>query len=160
MNRILFIVIALGLAGCGTARTIVLEPASTQDTYRNVQIVPQSPTVDVPMEVTQLFESELATRLYDSGAFENGTGLQLYYTFVSHDEGSRMARWFWGGIGNAGEGSIVVMVRYADPQGRELARTHVEGRIGSGWFGGSTKDAIKKAAQDVGDYTARNFKVQ
>ena len=40
---------------------------------------------------------------------------------------------------------------------REIASTQVEGRIGSGFFGGSIEDAIRQAASDVADYTIDNF---
>ena len=41
--------------------------------------------------------------------------------------------------------------------GEEIAKTRVEGRIDSGFFGGSMDSAIKKAAQDVASYTLANF---
>jgi len=74
--------------------------------------------------------------------------------------GDRLSRWFWGGIGNAGEGMVVVQVRYIDVVGKELARTQVEGRIGSGFFGGSLDDAITKAGEDIVGFTVANFAVK
>jgi hypothetical protein len=100
---------------------------------------------------------ELNKGLYESGSFANGDDLRLFYTFISHEEGNRMARWFWAGLGNSGEASITIQVVYKDSNDVEMAKTQVEGRIGSGFFGGSINEAIVKAAQDVTEYTVNNF---
>ncbi len=50
------------------------------------------------------------------------------------------------GIGNAGEGSLTIEVTYADQSGKQLGKIMSEGKIGSGFFGGSSDDAIEKAA--------------
>ncbi|MEM1438225.1 MAG: hypothetical protein AAF545_05965 [Pseudomonadota bacterium] len=157
MKRIVLILAVMVLAGCGTASTIVLEAPRTQVAYSSVSIVSDNPTVQVPQEVTQTFESELRRVLVDEGPFDSGEGLNLRYTFMQHDEGDRFSRWFWGGLGNSGEASITVQITYTRPDGEEIAKTRVEGRIDSGFFGGSMDSAIKKAAQDVASYTIANF---
>ena len=86
-----------------------------------------------------------------------GTALTVIYTFVSHDPGNQFARWFWGGIGNAGEGTLTVHVRYLDAEQRELASTQVEGRSGSGFFGGSFREAVTRLGEDVVKFTIANF---
>lgn len=145
------------LAGCGTARTVVLDAPDTDVGFSEVTIVARNPTVRVPQSVTDVFESELRQDLFTLGPFSPGTGLELRYSFVSHEEGNRFARWFWGGIGNSGEASVTVLVVYLDGDGREVASTQVEGRIGSGFLGGSIEDAIRQAASDVAGYTINNF---
>ena len=158
MKSILLFLVVITLTGCGTAKTIVLEPPKEKVTYSSVAIIPNNPTVQVPDEVTEVFEGELNKSLFDEGPFSSGDGLKLLYTFVQNDEGDRFERWFWGGLGNAGEASVTVMVRYVNDDGDELAKTQVEGRIGSGFFGGSIDSAIKEAARDVATYTIANFK--
>jgi hypothetical protein len=160
MRRYLILAIVAILAGCGTARTLVLEPTRVVDRFARVELVADNPTVAVPADVTQKIESVINKGLYESGAFSRGQDLKILYTFVSHNPGDRFSRWFWGGIGNAGEGSVVVLVRYIDLSGRELAKTQVEGRIGSGFFGGSLDDAITKAGEDIVKFTVTTFAVK
>jgi len=157
MRRYLLLAVVALLVGCGTARTLVLEPTRAVDRFARVDLISDNPTVAVPAEVAQQFESVIRKGLYDSGAFSRGQDLKILYTFISHNPGDRVSRWFWGGIGNAGEGSVVVLVRYIDMSGKELAKTQVEGRIGSGFFGGSFDDAITKAGEDVVKFTVTTF---
>jgi hypothetical protein len=160
MRGLCVLVLVVTLAGCGTARTLVLEPVSSSSKYPNAELIAQNPHVDVPQSVTDLLESVIRKGLYDTGAFGVGSDLRIYYTFVSHQPGDRFQRWFWGGIGNAGEGSVTIMVRYVDASDVELAKTQVEGRIGSGFFGGSIDSAIEKAGDDVVKFTVNTFSVE
>lgn len=157
MRKLIFFFIVLFVTGCGTAKTIVLEPPKASGKFQHIQILSHNPTVDLPVEVAEVFEGELRKQLYESGKFKNGEDLKLFYTFVSHEEGSRFARWFWGGLGNMGEASITIQVLYMDKNETELAKTLVEGKIGSGLFGGSINEAIIKTAQDVAEFTIHNF---
>ena len=61
-------------------------------------------------------------------------------------------------MGNAGEGSLTVEAKYFDSTNKELATVNVEGRIGSGVFGGALSDAVNKAAEKVAEYTKANFR--
>lgn len=158
MRKLLIVIMTFSLIACGTAQTVVIEPPKTRSTFSSIVIVANNPAVDVPPEITSIFEQELRKGLFEEGPFTVGNDLKLVYTFVGQDSGDRLARWFWGGIGNAGEGSLTVLVRYVDSSGAEIAKTQVEGRIGSGFFGGSMDDAVIKAAQDVAKYTVSNFK--
>lgn len=157
MRIFLLIAIVITLAGCGTARTMVLEPVQATSGFTRVVVHANTPTVKVPPDVRETFESALEKGLYESGKFQRGPDLQIDYQFVSYSPGNRFSRWFWGGIGNAGEGSLVIVVRYLNKDGKELAKTQVEGRIGSGFFGGSTDEAITKAAEDVVKFTVDKF---
>ncbi len=139
---------------------LVLAPAEGAKRFSNIAIVEHNPTVSVPPEVTNVFETELKKGLYASGSFSEGQELKLFYTFISHEEGNRLARWFWAGLGNSGEASITIQITYKDMNDIELAKTQVEGRIGSGFLGGSINEAILKAAQDVSEFTVTNFATQ
>jgi hypothetical protein len=157
MRILTTVLLALVLAGCGTARTLVLEPPETNARFSSAALIAHNPTVEVPPEVTGRIEAVIGKGLFEGGAFTAGEDLRIYYTFISHEPGNRMERWFWGGIGNAGEGSVTIMVRYVDATERELARTQVEGRIGSGFFGGSINDAITRAGEDIVKFTIDRF---
>ena len=157
MRKLMMISIILLLAGCGTASTLVLEPVATNNKYTNVTLIADNPNVEVPADVTDKIESVIKKGLYEKGPFSNGNDLRIHYTFISHDPGNQFARWFWGGIGNAGEGSVAVMVRYLDHNDNEIAKTQVEGRIGSGFFGGSINEAITRAGEDIVEFTINQF---
>jgi hypothetical protein len=157
MKRTLVIGLVLLLVGCGTARTLVLEPVKTHSRFSSVQLVQNEATVTVPPEVTEKIRSVVEKGLYENGAFTRGNELRIVYTIVSNNPGSQFQRWLWGGMGNAGEGSLVIMVRYLDVADTELAKTEVEGRIGSGFFGGSFDEAVTKASEAIVKYTIQNF---
>jgi hypothetical protein len=157
MHRITPIFLALILTACGTAKTVVLEPVDTTNKFSQVKLVEENPTVNVQPKVTELFRSVIEKGLYEEGPFTLGSELRIVYTFVGVDEGDQFARWFWGGIGNAGEGTITIRVRYLDDQDKELTNTQVEGRIGSGFFGGSFDEAITKAGEEIVKFTIENF---
>ncbi|TAM01739.1 MAG: hypothetical protein EPN70_18715 [Paraburkholderia sp.] len=157
MKHPLVIGLALLLVACGTARTVVLEPARNHDRFSGVELVESEATVTVPPEVTAKMRSVIEKGLYENGAFTRGKDLRIVYTIVSNNPGNQFQRWLLGGIGNAGEGSLVVMVRYLDTTDTELAKTEVEGKIGSGFFGGSYEEAVTKAGEDIVKYTIQNF---
>lgn len=157
MRRFLSLLLVVFLCGCGTARTIALDPVDSRQAYSNVKLVAHNPTVEVPAEVTDKIESVIRQGLIEEGPFIAGDDLTIQYTFISHDSGDRFSRWFFGGLGNAGEGSVVVRVNYLDRDGNQIARTQVEGRIGTGFFGGSINSAVAKAGDDIVEYTLANF---
>ena len=78
------------------------------------------------------------------------------------NEGSRFKRWMTGGIGNCGEGSSTVEVRFIDNtrNAKEIGKIHAQGTIGSGMFGGSLDSAIEGIAEEIATYTKANFKVK
>jgi hypothetical protein len=77
------------------------------------------------------------------------------------NEGSRFKRWMTGGIGNCGEGSSTVEVRFIDntKNAKEIGKIHAQGTIGSGIFGGSMDSSVKSVAEEVATYAKTNFKV-
>ncbi len=160
MKRILIIGIVLFLGGCGTARTLVLEPIKQPNHFQRAELVEGPATVKVPAQVTEKFRSVVEKGLYENDRFQRGNDLRIVYTIISDNPGSQFQRWLWGGIGNAGEGSLVIMVRYLDASDTELAKTEIEGRIGSGFFGGDFEEAITKAGEDLVKFTIENFAAQ
>lgn len=57
MKRALAIGLALVLAACGTARTLVLDPVRSAGRFTRVELVENNPTVRVPAEITATFRS-------------------------------------------------------------------------------------------------------
>ncbi len=148
----------IALCACATGRTLVVEPAK-KTTFAAARIVEEQPTVSVPGEVEASFKESLTKKLYDpeKGKFVSGDGLVVRYQFIQYTAGNRFSRWFWGGIGNAGEASTTIKVLFEDVAGAQLGDIQVEGRIGSGFFGGASKDALERASDQVVEYAIANF---
>ncbi len=157
MKPVYALVLVLFLGACGTAKTVVMEPVKPGSRFPDLTLQEGESPVAVPAEVREQLRTVLEKGLYDSNAFARGSTLTVAYTFVSHDPGNQFARWFWGGLGNAGEGSMTVHVRYLEGGSREVGSTQVEGRIGSGFFGGSFKEAVTRLGEDVVKFTIENF---
>ncbi len=148
------------LQGCGSARTVVTDAPAVKSSFAQASVVEESSTVPVPDDAKTLFVERVNRSLFDDTTFKQGAGgLRLSYRFVSFSAGSQFERWFWGGLGNAGEGSVTVEVRFLDQSGKQLAKIQSDGRIGSGVFGGSMQDAVKNAAEEVAKFAKANFAV-
>jgi hypothetical protein len=157
MRICLLLAVVVCLTGCGTASTLVLDPNKSADKFARVELIACKPNVDVPADVTNQLESVIRNGLNGSGVFSTGPDLRILYTFISYNPGNRAARYLTGGIGDTGEGSIAVTVSYVDKNDKELAKTQVEGRIGSGFFGGSMDNAITKVGDEIVKFTVERF---
>jgi hypothetical protein len=146
------------LAACGVGRAMVVKPPDAKLRVNAVQVTEGNSPVPVPADVKNQFVDKLNQYLYGEGGFQRGAELNISYRFIQYDPGNQFTRWFWGGIGNAGEGSLTIEAKYFDPTNQELATINAEGRIGSGFFGGALSDAIDKAAEKIAEYTKANFR--
>ncbi len=157
---ILLVVLATGLtlAACGAGKTMVMEPGTEAVKASSVALREGASTVNCPPSVVALFRSRLEAQLYKPGGFTQGDDVSLTYQFVQYNPGDQFTRWFFGGLGNAGEGSITVQAVFADKSGKQLSKIMSEGKIGSGAFGGSMDFAIQKAAEEIAQYTLTTFK--
>lgn len=159
----LLITLTATLAGCGAGKTLVVKPAEARLRVTSVDISEANSTVIVPGGIREEFRNKLAQLLYEKqgeeeAVFTRGNDLKVKYRFVQFEKGNQFTRWFLGGIGNAGEGSLTIEAKYFDANGRELATIQAEGKIGSGFFGGSVNFAVGKAAEEIAKYTKENFK--
>jgi hypothetical protein len=145
------------LAGCGTGKTMVMDAGEARKAS-SISVSEGQATVAVPVDAETTFRKKLDELLFAKGGIKQGQDVTLTYRFVQFNEGNRLTRWFWGGIGNAGEGNLTIEVTYADPSGKQLGKIMSEGKIGSGFFGGSSDDAIERAAEEVASYTVTHFK--
>jgi hypothetical protein len=157
MHRFVLVSIALIVAACSTARTLVLQPVDKNDHFNSAVLVEQFPAVDIPPGFARKIESVIRKGLYENGPFSDGMDLKIRYTFVSFDVGIPVARWFLAGIGNVGEGSVVVLVTYFNHLGQEIAQIQVEGLIKTGILGGSINRALEKAGDKIVEFTIENF---
>jgi hypothetical protein len=143
------------LASCGTARTMISEPVIIPERIetKSVAIVRGKDTVAVSDSVKTTFEKQLCRKLFFDGLVQRGSDITLEYRFIQYNEGNRFARYMLGGIGNTGEASLMMEVTYLDSNHQVLGKIMTEGRITSGLFGGSSDNAVEKAADEVASYT-------
>lgn len=148
-------IVALLFSGCGAGRTIVVTPTESPETFTAAEIIEDKSTVSVPAEVNTSFQTKLSQLIFTEGGFARGPGLKISYRFIQYNPGSQFSRWFWGGIGSAGKGTLTVEVRFLDQNNKELAKIQSEGEITSGVFGGSFDFAVQKTANEVAAYAKR-----
>ena len=141
------------LTSCGAGKMMVLEPVHSVPSNPGVKIQAANDTVRISQEVSDKFFKYLSDSLYAEGKARRGDDIVVKYRFLQMNEGSRLARWFTAGIGNAGEGTLTVEATYYDQSGKLLGKIHTEGKIGSGFFGGSVDHALEKAACEIANYT-------
>lgn len=159
MRKSGFIALIMGLVfvltSCGTGRTMVSDPVIVPSSarLRGITIERGEDTIPVSYKAKSVFENRLSRKLFADGNLRRGSGIYLQYRFIQFDEGSRFARYMFGGIGNMGESSLMIEVSYLDENGRNLGRIQTEGRISSGIFGGSSDEAVERAADEVANYT-------
>ncbi len=159
----LFVLFPLFLLGCGAGRTMVMTPPAEKITARTVNLVEEEPTVNVPKEVRDQFQKKLDKALFEAKdgkeqTFVRGSEVELRYRFIQFNPGNQFSRYFWGGIGNAGEGTLTVEARFCNGRGEELAKIQCEGKISSGFFGGSFGLALDKAVREIVQFAEANFK--
>jgi hypothetical protein len=152
------ILVLIFLVGCGAGKTAVVKQPETKVSTSFVNLVEEPSKVDVPDDARNEFREKLEHLLYEKGTFQRGPDLEIRYCFMQYDSGHQFTRWFWGGIGSAGKGSLTIEVKYFDATHKELATIHSEGEIGSGALGGDFSFALKKAAEEIVEYTEQNFR--
>lgn len=157
VNHCLAAICILILQGCGSSRVVVLEPVKPVKNVVGIHLDAGSHTTKVDREYVDVFESVIREKLYKEYAFKDGRDLTIRYRFIQFDPGSRFTRYMLGGLGNAGEGSMTVEFIFFDEQNQEVGKIHTEGKIGSGFFGGSTDSAVESAAEALLRYIESNF---
>ena len=152
--------VCLFLTACGTGRTMVMEPVAERKVFNAAKLERATDSVDVPQELRTMFTDQLRGDLYGKdakpGVFSEGEGLTIRVKVVQFEAGSQFQRWFFGGIGNQGEASMQLLTEFFEGD-RKLANIHTEGRIGSGFFGGSVESAVEKAVSEISSFAAKNF---
>lgn len=158
-KKLMLISFILVLTACiGAGKTLVLEPPKIVSTVQGITIVRNASTVNIPLEYQEKFEKKLQEGLYKKNIFVKGNDLTVKYSFIQSDPGSKFCRWLFGGIGNAGEGSITVESNFFNKEGKKIGKIHTEGKIGSGFLGGSFDNAIEQSAHKLSEYIIKNCK--
>jgi hypothetical protein len=139
---------------------MVMEPVAERKTFDAVKIERSEDSVAVPEELRTMFLEEIRNDLYgtpeEAGPFKEGDGLTIRVKVVQFQGGNQFQRWFFGGIGNQGEASMQLLTEFYDGE-KKLSHIQTEGRIGSGFFGGSVKSAVEKAAGEISQYAITHF---
>jgi hypothetical protein len=155
-NRMTIALAMLTASACATATTTVREPAARDFKSETVAIEHGSDTVSVEEEYGTYFRNKLAQELYADGGFAEGEGMVLQYRFIQLDQGSRAARYMFGPI--AGKGTMKIEIVFLDAERTEIATIETGGEVSGGFFGGSFKSALDKAAQETADYAIAKFR--
>ena len=158
LGRALVAATLLGLAACGSSRTMVMEAPSTDNTYQGLRVVEGDSLVQVPTEARSEIKEYLNEEIYSEQKLPAGDDLTLTYRVIQFDAGNQFTRWFLGGIGNAGEGSLMLHVTFTDNSGIKRGEIQAEAKIGSGFFGGDFSSALARVAEEVTEYTVANFR--
>ena len=141
------------LTACGTASNVVYEAPAKKVDFQSVSIIELPPTIDVPDSIQEKLFDSLNHQIYQEKRFSKGNDLQLEYKIVSYTGGNRLKRFVAEGIGNWGEGELVIQTKYKDAGGEVISELTTRGKIGSGIFGGSIKSAVKRAAEKIATHT-------
>ena len=148
------LMVFLLLTACGTASNVVHEAPAKKVNFQSINVIELPPTVDVPGAIQKKLFSSLHHELYEEKGFSRGNDLRLEYKIVSYTSGNRFKRFLAEGIGNWGEGELIIQTKYKDAGGDIVSELTTRGKIGSGIIlGGSIKSAVKRAAEKIAMHT-------
>jgi hypothetical protein len=145
------------LQGCGAGKLTVLDPINDSEKAQSLRIKEGKHTLAVPKESIETFEKKFKEKLYKDTSLTEGDDIQIVYRFIQYNEGSRFARYFLGGIGNAGEGSLTIELVFIKRDGTQIGKIQTEGKIGSGFAGGSMDSAVDSAVDVATDFIKTTF---
>ena len=157
-NILIISAAALILQACGSGRTIVLDPVKNPHKEGGIRICCTQPTTEVSEDIKTSFDELLREKLYKEAGVKEGPETTINYRFIQMNEGSQFKRWFLGGLGNSGEGTLTTEVTYLDRNNTAIGKIHTEGKIGSGVFGGGFSHAMETAVDEIVQYTLSTFK--
>lgn len=152
--------LAVFLAACGSGQTVILERPDGGAKYEQARLLPGDHLADVTAEQVQEFHDYLDKFMFgEKGVFEKGEeGIVVKYRFTSFNPGSRAKRYIAGGIGDWGAAASTIEVSFENPDGLQIGKINVEGRIGGGFFGGDAESTLKRAAREAADYAAAHYR--
>jgi len=157
-NTILSCVALLVLSACGSSRNVVIDPVrEAVGPFTSVQLKEGDSTIDLAADDKAYFEQKMSEYLSPHFEFPASSELRIVYSFIGFEEGSRGKRWLAGGIGNWGEGSLVIQTQYMTADGKILSTINTDASINGGFFGGDIESTFKKAARKLSDYTIQQF---
>jgi len=148
--------LALTVAGCRGAGTMVLDPPSEPARFTSVSLERSSAPDTAPAEDTIVFEDRLHERTDD---FEGAAGplLTIEYRILRLCDGNLSDRWFAPDSDGA-ENVVTVEAVFLDGDRNVLARIQAFGTLGDSLFG-SLDSTLARAADEVAEYALAHFLV-
>jgi len=148
------------LSACGSSNLVVTTPISQPIKSQTIALEYNQSTVGVPDEAI------VATKNYMEDAFFGGKhpqfrhgndGITIRYGYIGYKRGSRLGRYFLGFMGNGGA-NMVLRAEFIDASGNKIGEAQSTGQISSGFLGGSSNSAVKKAVKEIRDYAVAQFR--
>lgn len=153
----LVIVLCALLTACGTSKNVILESTTTSSKFNSVRLIEGDSPVAVEDDDVAYFREKLQENLSEQFATGDGSELTITYRFIGFERGNRAKRYLSGGIGNWGEGGLVIQSVFSDGEGNELSKVNTDATIDSGFFGGDIQSTFKRAANKISEYAVANF---
>lgn len=145
------------LQGCGAGKITVLDPINAEEKAQSIRLKQDTHNVAVEKEKIEYFETQLKEKLYKELGKTEGDDITIKYRFVKFDEGSRFTRYLLVGLGNAGEGSLIIEFTFFNRKGIEIGKVSSEGKISAGFGGGSIDSAIDFAVKAITEYIQKTL---
>jgi len=158
-RNILFalLVAAAPLSACASNHLLVQQPASSRFHAQSVTLSYQGGGAAATDDAAAYLQQKMKEAFFEKDApFSQGNELTVRYRFVGFDRGSRMSRYFLGGLAG-GEAEMVIEAEFVAPDGKVLAKVQSQGRVQGGFFGGSSNSAIDGAVKEIHDFAVANF---
>lgn len=159
MNRsiLLALLIAAPISACASNHILVEQPAVTAFHTQSVALDYEAGGAGVTDDAAAYLQRKMQEAFFSGDTpFARGNGLTIRYRFIGFDRGSRMGRYFLGGLAG-GEAQMVIQAEFVAPDGKVLAKIQSQSRVNGGFFGGSSNSAIDGAVKEIRDYAVANF---
>ncbi len=159
----LFFILLL-LSSCGSYKAMYIEPTIGKPRALLFQLEKGEHPVAVPAKVDSAFFTTLENKIYKKISRKPKLGdipdVILQYQFIQFDGGNQLARWWFGGLGDAGQASVVIMLTFFDAEYNKLGRVQVSGEISSGYYGGKFSDVFANMQNEIIDVCTNSFDVK
>lgn len=157
-RKLLAAALAFLVTACGEGHTVVVSTPAPGIKAQTATIVYEEATVKAPDATVAKMKQYLEQRFYQGKApkFQVGNELTIKWGFIGHDAGSQFTRWFIGF--GAGSAKTVVKADFYDAAGNKVGSIQADGSVSGGFFGGSSDEALKQVADEIGKYAEANFR--
>ena len=148
---------SVSLAGCASNHLLVEQPAVAQIHAQSLKLDYEAGGAPVTSDAAAYLQHKMQQAFFQAGGpFAQGDDLTLRYRFIGFDKGSRLSRYFLGGLAG-GEAQMVIQAEFVGRDGKVLAKIQSQSRVNGGAFGGSSNSAIDGAVKEIRDYAVANF---
>ena len=163
MTIALLLAVVMTVSGCGASGLMIIKstPIGIEE-VSVIQVNEIKSDVYIPEKACEQIRDIVINKLEKTSAFKsvskNSGKIVLDIKIISFDGGDQFARWFFGGIGDFGEGKIILETAYSNVASKnEIGKIRTEGSIKFGLFGGSVKTAYSNAVDEIVRYTVDHF---